>query len=135
MSRTLSGFVGLIVVTLEAMPWFDRPGANKDKINQEALKYGTPTGETTQDVRSVDGTAIEGQAVPDRPAADQPDAPSPEVIRKRNEFRELNRGRLARFSGTILSTKRTSERLARSHPDGKRGDLTPEKFVETVVPL
>jgi hypothetical protein len=52
-----------------------RPGVNKEKINQEALKYGTPVRETTEDVRAVDGTAIEGKAVSHRPSADQPGTP------------------------------------------------------------
>jgi len=52
-----------------------RPGGNKEKINQEALKYGIPTGETTEDVRAVDGTAVGGKAVSHRPSADQPGTP------------------------------------------------------------
>tara|TARA_Y100000593_G_C4323854_1_gene345666 strand:- start:9240 stop:17438 length:8199 start_codon:yes stop_codon:yes gene_type:complete len=60
---------------LAAMPWYERPGVNKEKLKQEAMKYGTPVRETTEDVRAVDGTAVGGKAVSHRPSADQPGPP------------------------------------------------------------
>ena len=60
---------------LAAMPWHERPGVNKEKLKQEAMKYGTPVRETTEDVRAVDGTAVGGKAVSHRPSADQPGTP------------------------------------------------------------